>query len=178
MSAADYPREGQLQQIGDRCQLRFTRRLPHAPEKAWWALTEPQHLAAWFPAEIQGERRAGALLRFVHRDGAGPTVAGKMLTYDPPAVLELEWGNDETLRFELRPDGDGTLLTFLNAFDELGKAARDAAGWHACLDVLVYHLNEKRPPWTPGERWQRVHESYVVRLGPDAATIGPPGRPS
>jgi uncharacterized protein YndB with AHSA1/START domain len=165
--------DGRLEPRDDRWQLRFTRNLPHPPEKVWRALTEPEHLAAWFPADIQGERAAGAALRFVHRDGEGPTNVGEMIRYDPPSVLELRWG-DDTLRFELQPDGSGTVLTFVNTFDELGKAARDAAGWHACLDLLGCDLDEEQPPWSPTERWQAVHASYVERLGPDASTIGPP----
>lgn len=68
-----------------------------------------------------------------------------MITYDPPTVLEYSWG-EETLRFELEPDEQGSVLTFVNTFDELGKASRDAAGWHACLDVLGYHLRGEEPP--------------------------------
>ena len=58
-----------------------------------------------------------------------------MLRYEPPALLEFRWGNDETLRFELQADGDGSLLTFVNTFDELGKGARDAAGWHTTFST-------------------------------------------
>lgn len=169
--------DGQLEHRDDgRWQLRFTRRLAHPPEKVWRALTEPEHLAVWFPTTIEGERARGAPLRFAHRDGAAPAVEGEMLAYDPPRLLELRWGGDETLRFELRPEDGGTVLTLVNAFDEVGKAARDAAGWHACLDVLRHHLDGATPPWTPGERWAQVHASYVERLGAEAATIGPPGR--
>jgi len=166
--------DGQLDQHGGRWRLRFTRRLPHPPEKVWRALTEPEHLAAWFPTTIEGERAAGARLRFAHRDGAAPPIEGEMLACDPPSVLEMRWGGGETLRFELRPEPGGCVLTFVNTFDELGRAARDGAGWHACLDVLGFHLDGERPPWSPGERWQEVHPSYVERLGPEAAAIGPP----
>src|SRR4051812_36701561 len=124
--------EGELEQCGDRWQLRFTRRLAHTPERVWRALTESEHLAAWFPADIVGERAAGAALRFDFRNGEGPTTAGEMLAYEPPKLLELSWGGD-VLRFELEPDGDGCVLPFIDTFDELGKAARDAAGWHSCL---------------------------------------------
>ncbi|MCW2567279.1 MAG: hypothetical protein JWN54_1376, partial [Mycobacterium sp.] len=48
---------GALHDLGGRWQLRFTRRLPHPPQKVWRALTEPEHLAAWFPTEIRGDRR-------------------------------------------------------------------------------------------------------------------------
>ena len=173
--------EGQLEQSDGRWRLRFTRTLPHPPEKVWRAITEPEHLGAWFPTDIEGERTAGAALRFVFRNGEGPKVDGEMITYDPPSVLEFRWGSEETLRFEVRPDGEGSVLLFLNTFDELGKAARDAAGWHVCLDALASHLDGpeahvdgEEAPGAPGGRWQQVHESYVERFGPDASTVGPP----
>lgn len=165
--------DGRLEQIAGRWQLRFTRELPHPPERVWRALTEPEHLAAWFPTEIIGERAAGAALRFVFPDDEGPPFDGEMITYDPPSVLEYRFG-DDTLRFELEPAGRNTVLTFTDTFDEVGRAARDGAGWHGCLDVLDYHLAGKEPPWTPQERWHDVHDAYVERFGPDASTIGPP----
>ena len=161
---------GSLEQNGDRWELRFTRHLAHPPEKVWRALTEPEHLRAWFPADIEGERKQGAMLRFVFREDEAPTIEGEMLRYDPPRLLELRWA-DETLRFELVADGDGTMLTFVNRFDELGKAARDAAGWHACLDALGSDLDGTAPS---EKRWSEVHQWYVEHFGPDAAAIGPP----
>lgn len=166
---------GELEELAGRWVLRFTRRLAHPPEKVWRALTEPEHLAAWFPTTIEGERAAGARLRFAFPGGEAPPVRGEMISYDPPALLEFRWGDDDTLRFELEPDDDGCVLTLVNTFDERGKAARDAAGWHECLDLLAHHLSGQEPPWAPRERWQEVHPAYVERFGPDAATIGPPG---
>jgi uncharacterized protein YndB with AHSA1/START domain len=165
--------DGRLEHRDGRWQLRFSRRLPHPPQKVWLALTEPEHLAAWFPADMEGERVAGAPLRFVFREGEAPAIDGEMLVCDPPSTLEFTWGED-VLRFEVRPDGEGSLLELVNTFDEQGKAARDAAGWHACLDLLANRLDGREPPWTPGERWQAVHPGYVERFGPEAATIGPP----
>ncbi len=109
--------------------------------------------ASWFPADIEGERAAGAALRFLFRNGEAPDGDGEMLVYDPPSVLEFRW-DDEQLRFELepQPDGAGTVLTFVNTFDELGKAARDAAGWHVCLEFLGYQLAAETPPWSNVER--------------------------
>jgi uncharacterized protein YndB with AHSA1/START domain len=164
--------DGQLEHVDNRWQLRFVRTLPHPPEKVWRALTEPEHLATWFPSEINGERATGAPLRFVF-PGGGPTVDGEMITYDPPSVLEYRWGS-ETLRYDLTPSGDGCVLTFVNRFDEVGKGSRDAAGWHSCLDLLGYDLDGEKAPWKPRERWQQVHAVYVERFGPEASTIGPP----
>jgi uncharacterized protein YndB with AHSA1/START domain len=164
---------GRLEQSGGGWRVEFTRSLAHRPEKVWRALTEADHLAAWFPTEIQGDRVEGASLRFVFRQAEGPPLDGTMTRYDPPRLLEYRWG-DETLRFELRAEGDGTELRFVNTFDTLGKAARDAAGWHVCLDLLALALDGGRAAAPSDARWREVHPTYVERFGPAAATIGPP----
>jgi uncharacterized protein YndB with AHSA1/START domain len=161
---------GTLTRHGDRWTLVFTRRLAHSREKVWRAVTEPEHLAVWFPQEIVGDRRPGAPLRFVSSGGGNFT--GQMLAFDPPEVVEFTWGTD-LLRIELRPDGTGTLLTLTDTFDDVGKAARDAAGWHECLDRLVSDLDGTAQP-AQGERWRQIHPVYVAELGPQASTIGPP----
>lgn len=64
-------RYGDLEQLEDgRWQLRFTRSFRHPPEKVWRAISEPEHLARWFPTTIEGERVAGAVLRFAFPGGA------------------------------------------------------------------------------------------------------------
>jgi uncharacterized protein YndB with AHSA1/START domain len=166
-------RDGQLEQSDGAWRLRCTRTLPHPREKVWRALTEPEHLEAWFPTTIEGERAPGAALRFSHRNAPLPAMEGEMLACEPVSVLEFRWGEDN-LRFTLEPDGTGTKLTLIDTLAELGKAARDGAGWHTCLDQLAYHLDEVEPPWTSSERWGQVHDSYIEEFGPEAATIGPP----
>jgi uncharacterized protein YndB with AHSA1/START domain len=167
MSQADL---GTLTQRGERFVLTFTRRLAHPREKVWRAVTQPDHLAVWFPDRIVGDFRAGAALRFVadsHDD-----FTGEMVAFDPPSVMELTWGTD-SIRIELEPDGDGTLLRLIDTFDEQGKAARDGAGWHECLDRLASDLAGATPPaW--GSGWREMNERYVAGLGPAASTIGPP----
>ena len=162
---------GVLEPAGERWRLRFTRRLAHAPDKVWRALTEPEHVQAWFPQRIVGQWSVGAPLRFVSQGG---DFDGEVLAFEPPSALEFRWGTD-TIRLEVAADGQGSVLTLLDTFDELGKAARDAAGWHECLDALEQALAGNQPSWAPGERWQAVHPGYVERFGPQAATIGPPG---
>jgi uncharacterized protein YndB with AHSA1/START domain len=161
---------GTLEKRDDKWTITFTRRLPHPPEKVWRAVTEPEHLKAWFPQEIVGERRAGAPLKFV--SSQGDAFEGEMVTFDPPSVMELLWGTDR-LRIEVQPDGDGSVLTLVDTFAELGKAARDAAGWHECLGRLVHEFNGEEPAkW--GAPWRDLYALYVDRFGPDASTIGPP----
>jgi hypothetical protein len=99
-----------------------------------------------------------------------------MVACEPPHLLELRWGDDETLRFELTPTdgGSGTQLRFANTFGDVGKAARDAAGWHACLDLLVHLVDGGSEESAPTDRWREVHPWYVAHLPPEASTIGPP----
>jgi len=166
--------DGQLDRVGERWQLRFERTLAHPPDKVWRALTEPEHQAAWFPDAMEGERVVGATLRFVSREMPDyPAFHGEILVFDPPNTLEFTWGED-TLRFELEPTPGGTLLRFLDTFYELGKAARDGAGWHVCLEQLVHSLDGEELPWKPEEHWQEVNAAYTEHLGPEASTLGPP----
>ena len=163
---------GTLARHGDRWTLTFTRKLAHPREKVWRAVTEPEHLAVWYPQEIVGERKAGAPLRFVTPGGTGDGFDGQMLVFDPPSVMEFTWGPD-LLRIELAADGAGTVLTLTDTFDDMGKAARDAAGWHECLERLTGDLDGTPLP-APGEPWRKIHPVYVATFGPEASAIGPP----
>ena len=58
-------------------------------------------------------------------------------------------------------------------FTEQGKAARDGAGWHECLDNLV-KLLASDPERVEADTWATIHPAYVERFGPAASTIGPP----
>jgi uncharacterized protein YndB with AHSA1/START domain len=164
---------GELDQRDGLVQVTFTRRIPFSPQRVWRALTEPRHLAAWFPTTIEGERTPGARLRFCFREDEAPPFDGEMVAFDPPSLMEFRWG-DEVLRFEVRPDGAGSVVRFIATFEELGKAARDGAGWHTCLDLFGYEVAGKVAPWTSAQRWSQVRTTYIDRFGPDASTIGPP----
>ena len=156
---------GTLTQHGDDVTVTFVRHLPHPVAKVWRAVTEPEHLAVWFPGTVSvDEWRAGAPLRFTVE--TGDSFEGEIVAVEHERLLELLWGADR-LRIELEPhDDDTTTLTFADTFGQLGKAARDGAGWHVCLARLTAELD------VPA--WQDVHGRYVERFGPAAATIGPP----
>jgi uncharacterized protein YndB with AHSA1/START domain len=164
---------GTLETSADgRSVLRFRRHLHHPPEKVWRALTEDGHLAEWFPTTIEGPRQAGASLRFSFRNGEAEAFDGEMLAFAPPSLLELRWA-DDVLRFELEPAGAGSVLNLTVTFPEHGKAARDGAGWHVCLERLESECDGTTPP--ADDRWRVVHARYVEALGPEASTVGPPG---
>ena len=165
---------GTLDQSGAAPVLRYERRLTHSPEKVWRALTEPEQLAAWFPTTIEGARVAGAALRFSFPPEMpiGP-MQGEVVRIEPPRLLEFTWGPD-TLRFELAGSGDGTVLSLSVILEELGKAARDGAGWHSCLELLALELDNRPDRGQSSDIWRRVHPSYVEHFGAEASTLGPP----
>jgi uncharacterized protein YndB with AHSA1/START domain len=164
---------GQLEQTGDRWVLHFTRHLTHPPARVWRALTEAEHLEGWFPTTIEGERSPGAVLTFGFREMDIPSLQGRMLSFQPPELLEFAWG-DDVMVFELRAEGDGCLLVVSANFADLGKAARDATGWHVCLEQLAFVVDGDPLPWDPAAHWKDVHPRYVEHLGPEASTMGPP----
>jgi uncharacterized protein YndB with AHSA1/START domain len=164
---------GKLEDAGGRWRLRFTRELDHPQEKVWRAITEPEHLRAWFPQHVRGEWVVGSPLTFSSPEGRGPDFGGEVLAYQPQSLVEFRWGTD-VIRLELAGRAGGCTLTLLDTFGELGKAARDAAGWHECLDRLTDGLGTGGPSFRPGQRWAEVHPGYVAEFGPEAAAIGPP----
>lgn len=147
-----------------RTTLQLQRRLPHPPDKVWRAITTPEHLSAWFPADvtIDGDRITY---------GFGPD--GRITENDPPRTFAHTWGDDE-LRWHLQPDGQATLLTFTHTFTDRHGAASFAAGWHTCIKAMLAHLDGRptRLPQTPDPATSaRLHEDYIAILGLPATTL-------
>ena len=173
--------DGTLVTIDGRDALRFERRFRQPIERVWRAISAPEEMGAWFPSDVVGKRTVGAELLFedeAQRDAAraageptrddGPMFHGRVVAYDPPQVFSFTWGG-ELLRFELRPEGDGTLLVFTQVLSHPAVAARNGAGWHACLDALRVVLDGPDDADEPD--WRRVYDRYVTEIGP------PLGRP-
>jgi uncharacterized protein YndB with AHSA1/START domain len=119
--------------------LRLERRYRHPVERVWRALTEPDELAHWFPAD--------APMEVVERDA--------------PHRLVATWFGD-TLRFELTAQDDGCLLVFSHDFEDRDTAARTAAGWDRCFARLEALLAEQPMDERASlELWPLVHERYA-----------------
>jgi len=168
----DVVRHGVLNRFGEQWTVRYRRELGHPPERVWSALTDPEELGRWFPTGVVGRWSVGDALDFPFPGSAFPTMHGTVLQVREPRVLEYVWGPD-TLLFTLEPGGPGTHLEFVVTLEELGKAARDGAGWHEALDLLETCLDGDEP-WPLGERWPELAPVYAAAFGPEAATVGPP----
>lgn len=158
-----------LVRTGGRPVVRLQLRIDEPPGRVWERITEPVQLRAWFPSDVEvagGEWTEGAGLTFVFTGASDLTVHGRVLEADEPRRLAFEWG-DERLTFSLAAEGpDATLLTL---DDEVGPAhaARNAAGWEACLDRLSGVRDGE--PWRA--RFARYAEAFRRELG---AQEGPP----
>ncbi|GAA1856133.1 SRPBCC family protein [Pseudonocardia ailaonensis] len=147
---------------GGRTVLRMERPLPHPPEKVWRALTEPAHLAAWFPSTVEIDLRDGGEILF-----DGGDTRGRVTALEPPHVLAFTWGDDDHLRWEVRPDGPGTVLVLHHAFTDHHGAASFATGWSACVGALAESLGSTARPVDMVAR----HEEYVREFDLDAPVL-------
>jgi uncharacterized protein YndB with AHSA1/START domain len=171
-NVAPVDRLGVLEETDAGWQLRFVRQLGQPPATVWRAFVEPQVVATWFPSSIVGDLVAGAPLTFEIKDFKAEPFGGTVLEVAEPHLLAFTWGAD-VLRFELAEINGGTELTMTVQLSEYGRAARDGAGWHECLDNLAENSLDSGGT-VEAETWATIHPTYVERFGPDAATIGPP----
>jgi uncharacterized protein YndB with AHSA1/START domain len=126
-----------LDTAGTRPAVRLERYLPDPPAVVWQAITDRAQLKEWFPCDViveGGRWEVGAAITFPFpRQVIDMTLTGTVLAVDEPKLLSFTWGDQETLRFELYPEGAGTRLVLIDQL-EASWAARNAAGWEDCLD--------------------------------------------
>ena len=155
-----------LDTTGPEPAVRLERYLPDPPPVVWQAITERGQLRAWFPCDVivdGGRWEVGAAIAFPFPPEAMDlTLTGTVLAVDEPKLLSYTWGEDEILRFELYPEGDGTRLVLTDQL-RAGWAARNAAGWENCLDMLAGLSPEP-------DAWRRRFDAYSAVFEP---VIGP-----
>jgi uncharacterized protein YndB with AHSA1/START domain len=169
---------GRYETIDQRPALRFERRIAHPIDAVWSAITEPGELDHWFPSAVELDLRVGGKLTFTFPEqplsDQPVTMDGKVTDLDPPRLFAFFWGEDH-LRFELEPADGGAacVLRFTAVIDAKDKAARDAAGWHVCLDGLEQLLAGVSGDTVHGatETWQHVYQDYLGRGLPSGAGI-------
>jgi uncharacterized protein YndB with AHSA1/START domain len=158
--------DGTLVVAGEIALIGFERRLAHPVETVWAALTEPEQLAGWL-GHGTVEPRAGGQLSLRtgpdHQPDLQRMMSGRVLAWDPPRVLEHEWtqpGVDvSVVKYELEPDGSGTILRLTHRRSVSPAATGGRAGWHAYLDRLAAQLDGLPvPAWT--ERREEVRVLY------------------
>ncbi|HEX6345318.1 SRPBCC family protein [Umezawaea sp.] len=160
-----------LETLGGRPVLRFERTVAHPPAKVWRAITEPGHLAAWFPAEVELDLSPGATVTFTFPDQApvDGTSSGEVIEVDPPRVFAFSWSGD-VLRFELSPSGSGCLIRFSQVIGgHRSSAGRNAVGWDVCLDALDALLDGRE--FEAPTAWLEPMEARIREFGLDEGSV-------
>ena len=144
------------QSVIDGFTVRRTIHINAAADKVWAALTQPEHIAQWFPERATLEPLAvGAAGVFEWSDyGAQPVI---IETLDAPHSISYRWGNatpnaatvdpehSTVFTFTLVEVADGTQLTvvetgFETLADPAGSLESNRGGWNSELDELVAYL--------------------------------------
>jgi uncharacterized protein YndB with AHSA1/START domain len=171
------PTSGRYSDGDGQPRIRFERTFPHPVHTVWSAISDPEQLGQWFPTTVDWDELApGAAIRFHFAEVDYPDMIGQVREVEAPSRLAFTWGDDELL-FELEPDagGAGCRLAFTVALDAAEKAARDGAGWEACLDALGLVAGGERPARPlPTDSWRDYYEAYQRQGVPAGAEIPDP----
>ncbi|HEX2730930.1 MAG TPA: SRPBCC domain-containing protein [Polyangiaceae bacterium] len=163
---ADRPR-GTLTPDGKHATLTFCRRYPHRIEHVWDAIATPEGLRGWLVcsfAKIDG--RVGGDFDMLSGP-AGYHSTGKILSWQPPRVLEYEWnvgpvlempeGEQAIFRYELTERGNETelIVTYRRITQQTARGF--LPGLHAFLDRLEAQLDARPLP-----DWQERFASLIT----------------
>ncbi|WP_326652755.1 SRPBCC family protein [Streptomyces sp. NBC_01750] len=156
------PHSDTLTTADGRTALRMERRLAQPPQRVWAAITQPAHLARWFPSEVSVELRPGGAIGFVFPGSGEPGMTGTVTDAEEPRVFAFTWGEDH-LRWEITPEGDGSLLTLVHTFGDRFGAASFASGWHLCITALGQLLDDGKVDVTQ-DTFGELHETYLAQF--------------
>jgi uncharacterized protein YndB with AHSA1/START domain len=165
---------GTYEQVNGSPVVRFERTFPYTADRVWDAITDPARLGQWFPTTVEfAALRPGAPITFRFAEDRYPPMDGEFREVSAPHRLSFTWG-DDLLTFELE-ERDGAAacrLAFSVVLDSAEKAARDAAGWDDCLDVLDLVVSGEAAE-RPGrsESWQARYDEYKRQGFPATAAI-------
>jgi uncharacterized protein YndB with AHSA1/START domain len=162
---------GTVRRDGDFGAVRFTRHYAATPEELWGAWTEPDRIARWLGATVEGAPSGpGAAFRLVWSadpEGAENQVELVVRELKPPELLEWEWtivGEPPTvLRVDFVAAGGGTDLVLDHRGLPLGQYAGLAAGWHAYLDALSALVDSELAVYWD-ERFAELLPAYRERV--------------
>jgi uncharacterized protein YndB with AHSA1/START domain len=131
--------------------LTLKRRLKAPPAKVFAAWTDPEKVKVWMgPGEIKALRvetdlRVGGRYRWVMKspDGEEHDVSGVYREVVPNQKLVFTWAwkstpeRESLVTVEIKPDGDGSLLTLTHEqFFDADARDRHQGGWTGALDKM------------------------------------------
>ena len=150
--------ESVLQKAGPRPVIRLERRLARPVDAVWRAVTDTSEMKSWFPTRIEiDEWKVGAEMTHHFDEHNIDPLPGRVLEWDPPRRVGFTWGED-SITFELTADGADATVFVLTEELSANAAARNAAGWDACLDRLASGAE--------ADTWQSRFDRYSAEFTP------------
>lgn len=161
--ADEFAQYGAVTVVPGAVEIRIARAFPHAVERVWQALVEPDQLVLWLaPGAIEPWEGGTARLNFTD---SGIVIDSTVTEFDPPRAVAYSWsGPGETLRplrFETSAKDTGTQLSLTLVLPAGEDAARAAAGFEAHLEMLAAAL-EGVPIKFPFAMFKALRTAYGV----------------
>jgi len=157
---------GTVSSDGQMAVVRFERWYAASAEQLWSALTDPDRMRRWLGAEASIAASVGGAIRL--RWEGGEEMEGVITAFEPERLLAFTWrepalGVESAVRFDLRAEGDGTLLILEHVGVPADQAAGFGAGWHGHLDALFATLAGRAAD--PQQRYREMAPEYARRAG-------------
>lgn len=172
-----------VQSSGGRTTLRFTRSLRHAIEKVWHAATDSDQMRWWMPADMVGEREAGATVQMVfwpdlvEARGLDPDAGPATIhVWDPWKTFEYDWHGSQ-IRFDFAAKADGVvelqLVVDIDTDDE-DLVVDNAGGFHLWMDHFTRLLDTGASPAIAEADAAPIQAAYRAAYSITTTTSPPP----
>lgn len=166
--------QGRWREIDGGWELRFERRLRHAPERVWAALTTPDGLKCWLAeAEIEPHPGGRMDLNFIQPETPDFPCRedvrrqfNEVLVWRPFTRFDHTFGHaDSVVSWRLEPDGGGTHLTLIHRVPQSWESdlSRTLSGWHHHMEGLEDAVRGMAHPWS-WPRWTALRDAYAAAV--------------
>jgi len=134
------------------CRIKQRSWIKATPEKVYETLTDANEWDRFFTTGMALDPQPGGICSFAWKDW-GPdkyslSVPGKVLEATRPTLFSFQWGSNEsatTIRIELEPADDGTVLTLTeNGYRDTPHSramiVECASGWGEAVTLLKFYI--------------------------------------
>ncbi len=122
--------------------MRLTRYYRASPDEVWAALTDASSIGRWLAPVLDLDLAPGGGLELKLDSGA--RLLARVRAVEAERLLELDWAppgeEPSVVRFELTPDGEGTVLALDHRLIDARVGMRAMSRWETHLtrlDVLI-----------------------------------------
>jgi len=132
--------------MGNTCAVRLTRYYRASPSEVWAALTDAASIARWLGPASDVDLSLGGTLELRLYDRV--VLTARVQAMEVERTLELDWAapgeEPSVVRFELKPDDDGTIVTLDHHLIDARFGMRAMSLWERHLARLDALLGEMR----------------------------------